>query len=269
MGLFDKRDKKRKDDFDSPVEQVDLGAVAPARPPGGPVAKAPEPAATPPSTTAPAPASASAAAPAPAPAAATAAPISNPMTTTTPLRPAPRPAPSPSMETDDYGIEKAIELMRTLPSDNVELVVQVVKFSLESVGIKLPTIIEDATRRQKDITGKITVRKDEITELEQEIRTRKDEIEALEEDHRETTMVRERLELAEQIGQAGKKKPAAPEPRDPGPDAKLGDAKADGKSDGKTEGKSDGKSDAAATAGRPSRQTAPQPTLAPLTPTKK
>ena len=51
MGLFDKKDKKRKDDFDSPVEQIDLSSVptsAPAaatRPPEPtPAARSPEPA---------------------------------------------------------------------------------------------------------------------------------------------------------------------------------------------------------------------------------
>ncbi|HVK73770.1 MAG TPA: hypothetical protein VM734_10630 [Kofleriaceae bacterium] len=229
MGLFDKRDKKgRKDDFDSPVEQVDLGAAS------APVAAAPStaavarpaepvaPVAAAPVAATPAQAAAAVATPAAAPARAAAAPV------------------RPTMEADDYGIEKAIELMRTLPSENVELVVQVVKFSLESVGIKLPTIIEDAARRQKDIQGKITVRKSEIADLEQEIRIRKEEIDRLEEDHRETTLVRERLELAEQIGQKKKSEP-----------------RSDTKSDGDA-------------GGRRSSPTNPPPaTLAPLSPTKK
>lgn len=182
MGLFDKRDKKRKDDFDSPVEQIDLSSIAaPAKSPEtAPVAKAesaPAPRAEP----------ALAATPAPAPAVKAATPAAKETRAVHP-------------ETDDYGIEKAIELMRTLPSENVELVVQVVKFSLESVGIKLPVIIEDAIRRQKDIQGRIGVLRTEIADLEAEIKTRKDEIDRLDSDHRETTMVRERLELAENIG---------------------------------------------------------------------
>ena len=200
MGLFDKRDKKRKDDFDSPVEQIDLSSVptAAARPAEPAPAKAPEPVAA----KAPDPAPAPVAAKQPEPA------VSRP-------QPQPDPAPAKSKggtvtpETDDYGIEKAIELMRTLPQENVELVVQVVKFSLESVGIKLPTIIEDAIRRQKDIQGRIGVLKGEISELEQEIKTRKDEIERLDADHKETTMVRDRLELAENIGKPRAAAPAA------------------------------------------------------------
>jgi hypothetical protein len=193
MGLFDKKDKKRKDDFDSPVDQVDLGASS--RTPE-PVAAKAAPATEP-------------AKPAPAPAASTPAPVAAPAAAT-PAPKAATPAPAPakgaaSMDNDDYGIDKAIELMRTLPQENIELVVQVVKFSLESVGIHLPTIIQDATRRQNDLQGRIAALKAEIADLEAEIKQRREEIAKHEGDHKETTMVRDRLELAEKIG----KKPAA------------------------------------------------------------
>jgi hypothetical protein len=197
MGLFDKKDKKRKDDFDSPVDQVDLGASS--RTPEPVAAKAAPAAAPAPTASTPAPA-ASTPAPAtstPAPAAAASAPKA--------ATPAPAPAKGASMDNDDYGIDKAIELMRTLPQENIELVVQVVKFSLESVGIHLPTIIQDATRRQNDLQGRIAALKAEIADLEAEIKQRREEIAKHEGDHKETTMVRDRLELAEKIG----KKPAA------------------------------------------------------------
>lgn len=181
MGLFDKRDKKRGDDFDSPVEQVDLSAVPAA-------AKA-----------------AADTAPSKAPNAATAAAPGQPEPPRAETR---RSAPPVS---DDYGIQKAIELMRTLPQDNVELVVQVVKFSLESVGIKLPIIIEDATRRQQDIQGRIGVLRGEIAEHEKEIKLRREEIERLETDFKETSTVRERLELAETIGKAKSTEPRTSE----------------------------------------------------------
>lgn len=190
MGLFDKRDKKRKDDFDSPVEQIDLSSV--------PSAKGAEPA-----RAEAVPVSAKAPDPVPEPARPVRQTDGMPQIEIIPAKGGATVTP----ETDDYGIEKAIELMRTLPQENVELVVQVVKFSLESVGIKLPTIIEDAIRRQKDIQGRIGVLRGEISELEQEIKTRKDEIDRLEADHKETSMVRDRLELAENLG---KPKPAAP-----------------------------------------------------------
>ena len=184
MGLFDKRDKKRRDDFDSPVDSVDLGS-GPAEKPA---------AAQPPPAQAAAPnvvVQAQAPAPAPAPAAAAA------------PRPAPKPQAPPPPDADNYGIEKAIELMRTLPTENIQLVVQVVKFSLESVGIKLPVIIGDAIRRQTDLRGRVDVLKAEIADLETEIKQRKDEIEKHEADYKETTTVRERLEMAEAQGKPG------------------------------------------------------------------
>jgi hypothetical protein len=212
MGLFDKKDpKKRKDDFDSPVERVDLGAMPAAA--SAPVARPAE---------APTPSAVAAELPVTTPAA-------------EPVRAAAPAHAAASVEADDYGIEKAIELMRTLPSENVELVVKVVKFSLESVGIKLPTIIEDAARRQKDIQGRIAVRKAEIADLEQEIKVRKEEIDALEFDYLETTTVRERLELAESLGQRKEAEPAQ----------------------------------AATAGGRATRPTNLPPTLAPLTTSKK
>jgi len=190
MGLFDKKDKKRgKDDFDSPMESIDLNQVsAPA-----PATSAPRAEAAAPPPAAPAAPAAASAGLKPEPAIAAPAPR--------PAPPAP-PPPSPasmmsSPDADSYGIDKAIELMRTLPSENIQLVVQVVKFSLESVGIKLPVIIDDAIRRQKDLRGRVDVLKSEIADLEQEISQRKSEIEKHEADYRETTTVRERLELAE------------------------------------------------------------------------
>lgn len=178
MGLFDKRDKKtsRKagDDFDSPVEKIDLSAPTPA----------PEPAPAPPPA---------AAAPPPGPDRLAHAAM-------------PEPEPEPEEFDSSFGIDKAIELMRTLPADNIELVVQVVKLTLESTKIKIATIIDDATRKQDDIQGRIKVLKGEIAEFEKEIATRKEEISALEADFDETSTVKERLILAEKLT----KKPAHP-----------------------------------------------------------
>src|SRR5215475_4594546 len=113
-----------------------------------------------------------------------------------PVAPTPRPAaearnPAP-MDVDhpDYGINKAIELMRMLPSENVELVVRVVKTTLESTNIKVAGIIKDATRKQGELEARVTVLKKEIAELETEIAGRRKEISALETDHKETSTVK-------------------------------------------------------------------------------
>jgi hypothetical protein len=122
-----------------------------------------------------------------------------------------RQAPAPQHVEEDvrpaYGIEQAIALMRTLPNteQSVELVVTVIKATLESLKVKVTDIIDDASRKQKDLEDRVANLKQAITEFEKEIATRKDEITRLETDHTETTMVKGRLELAEKMG-----KPSAP-----------------------------------------------------------
>src|SRR5438128_8940256 len=56
-----------------------------------------------------------------------------------------------------YGIRQAIELMRGLPGDNVDLVVHVVKKTLESMGIQIEGIVEDATLKQGEIEARAAV----------------------------------------------------------------------------------------------------------------
>jgi hypothetical protein len=97
-----------------------------------------------------------------------------------------------------YGIEQAITLMRALPVDqNPELVVAVIKTTLESLKVKVADIIHDADRKTKDLEERVANLKRAIADFEKEIETRKEEISRLEADHKETTGVRARLELAE------------------------------------------------------------------------
>jgi hypothetical protein len=115
----------------------------------------------------------------------------------------------PPPPTVDYGIDSAIQLMRALPVDqNVELVVQVIKTTLESLKVRVSDIIQDAARKQKDLEGRVSNLKREIGEFEKEIQSRKDEIARLEADHAETTSVRGRLELAERAQKAAPAKAA-------------------------------------------------------------
>jgi hypothetical protein len=102
-----------------------------------------------------------------------------------------------------YGINQAIELMRLLPVDqNPELVVQVIKGTLESMKVKVSEIIADADRKTKDLEERVGNLKRAIGDFEKEIETRKEEIGRLEADHKETTGVRARLELAERAQRA-------------------------------------------------------------------
>ncbi|MDB4967528.1 MAG: hypothetical protein JWN44_3217 [Myxococcales bacterium] len=103
-----------------------------------------------------------------------------------------------------YGIEQAITLMRALPMDqNPELVVAVIKTTLESLKVKVSDIIVDADKKTKDLEERVANLKRAIADFEKEIETRKEEIGRLEADHKETTGVRARLELAEKAQRAG------------------------------------------------------------------
>ena len=122
-------------------------------------------------------------------------------------------ATGPSVVVDDepaptYGINQAIQLMRGLPVDqNPELVVIVIKSTLESLKVKVSDIINDADRKTKDLEERVSNLKRAIADFEKEIETRKEEIGRLEADHKETSNVRQRLELAEKAQRA--QQPAA------------------------------------------------------------
>lgn len=176
MGLFDKK-KKGRDEFDSPIEQVDLSAAGAH---GALTAEEDDDDDSPPARAQASTASPASSRPAaPAPAAVRTGGSRSPVTT--------------------YGIDDAIQLMRTLPQENVELVVRVVKHTLESTRIDIGAIIDDASQKQQRIEARVQVLKDAIADLEREIQIRRKEIDELETDHRETTKVKERLVLAEKL----------------------------------------------------------------------
>jgi hypothetical protein len=99
--------------------------------------------------------------------------------------------------TPRYGIAEAIQLLRGLPTDHGELVVRVVRATLASLDVRLPEIIEDATRKQKITQDKIAAEHVQVAELEKQLEAHRKEIAALEADLKETTSVKERLQLAE------------------------------------------------------------------------
>jgi hypothetical protein len=102
-----------------------------------------------------------------------------------------------------YGIAEATLLMRSLPVDqNVELVVRVVRNTLESMNVQLPEIIEDAVDKEKTLQSRMETLNGEIAEFTTQIDQRRQEIARLQEELSETTTVKERLSLAQQL--AGK-----------------------------------------------------------------
>ncbi|MCA8922331.1 MAG: hypothetical protein KDD82_11010 [Planctomycetes bacterium] len=116
-----------------------------------------------------------------------------------PPKPTPRPVLRQPAPGTPYGIDRAIALMRTLPRGNVEVIVQVVKATLESNDVEVKAIIADATRRQEELRSNVDARLAEISDLESKVARLKREIEEFEALHAEVSMVKERLILAEEL----------------------------------------------------------------------
>jgi|KBSMisStandDraft_5_1062788.scaffolds.fasta_scaffold433739_1 hypothetical protein len=110
----------------------------------------------------------------------------------------------------DYGIGEAIQLLRGLPVDqNPELVVRVVRATLASLSVRLADIIEDAARKQKATQDRIASEHGKVAELEKQLGEHRREIASLEADLKETTTVKDRLQMAEK---SAEKAAASPTP---------------------------------------------------------
>jgi len=117
-----------------------------------------------------------------------------------PVQPAPANLPRPN-----YGIGDAINLMRSLPQDlqTTDIVVQVIKRTLESAKIDVAAIIADASHKEDGIERRIRELQAEIENFQAQIQTRSGEIARLQVDLEETSRVKERLVMAEKLTSAG------------------------------------------------------------------
>jgi hypothetical protein len=99
-----------------------------------------------------------------------------------------------------YGIGQAILLMRSLPVDqNVELVVRVIRQTLESMNVQLPDIIDDASAKETALQGRMERLDLEIEAYAEQIEVRRQEISQLQAELRETSTVKDRLLLAQKL----------------------------------------------------------------------
>jgi hypothetical protein len=99
--------------------------------------------------------------------------------------------------TRPYGIADVMSLMRSLPNDaNVDLMVRVVRVTLNSVDVRFEDIIADATQRQQSLEETVATLRQRIGDLEGQIEGRKRDIAAYEADLKETSFVKERLQAA-------------------------------------------------------------------------
>ena len=95
-----------------------------------------------------------------------------------------------------FGIERAIELMRSLPTaENPALVALAVARTLTALDVMVPDIVDDATSRQKDLEAKLATLRGSCDALETEIERGVDEVVKLEAFLAEVASVLERLEL--------------------------------------------------------------------------
>ena len=96
-----------------------------------------------------------------------------------------------------FGIDRAIQLMRSLPTEqNPELVAMVIASTLESLEVNVSHIIEDAHARAIELEARIANIKAKNKELEKEIEVGVDEIVKLEASLAEAMSVKERIQLA-------------------------------------------------------------------------
>jgi len=97
---------------------------------------------------------------------------------------------------NDYTIDRVLDLMREVPADgpNSKLVIQVVRKTLESAGINLPSVLEMSNQRQDAITNEIVRLQTEISSLRQAIDEKTEQVSKLQSYLGELGQLRERFE---------------------------------------------------------------------------
>jgi len=98
-----------------------------------------------------------------------------------------------------YGITDLIRLLKTVPitEQDSQLVVQVIKMTLESAGVKSSLVIDDALAQEKGIRDAMDMLETQLVVLGKEIDARRDQIAQLEVALRETIGARNLLAGAE------------------------------------------------------------------------
>ena len=106
----------------------------------------------------------------------------------------------PAAPNRPYGIMDLIRLMKTIPIDHhPDLVVRVIRTTLESVGVHSSAVVEDALRQENAIRDQIAKVEGDIEGLAREIQDRRAQIAQLEVDLAETIYAKERLQGAETV----------------------------------------------------------------------
>ena len=120
----------------------------------------------------------------------------------------------PAAKGPSYGVADLIALIKSIPIDHhPDLVVQVVKTTLESVGVHVADIMDDAARLESDVKDRIAAIEGEIGGLAQEIDRRRDLIAQLRSDVADLTFAKERWQKADNAMFTAPPPKAAAEPK--------------------------------------------------------
>ena len=133
------------------------------------------------------------------------------------------PVASASAGNRSYGIDDAIELMRKMPvsgGSNSDMIVNVVRTTLESAGVNVGSVLDDGQAKLDRIAKRISDLQGEVGDLEGQVQRCRDRIRDLEADIAETTLVKERLLLAQQSNE-GAAGDAKDEDHDDIPDTRV------------------------------------------------
>lgn len=107
--------------------------------------------------------------------------------------PAPPPQPSPPR----FGVDEAMALMRALPlDDDSDLVLRVVRKTLQSTGVSVEELVASARKREIAHEETLANDRDSIAQLERDIAARKAHIEEVVAQLKETESLRKRLQEA-------------------------------------------------------------------------
>ena len=94
-----------------------------------------------------------------------------------------------------YTVEQALHLIRQLPLErmNEELIVKVIRATLENVGVSIPALLEAAAQQQDAITNEIVRLQSDIVSLQQAIEQKSSQVATYQSQLAELSSLRERF----------------------------------------------------------------------------
>lgn len=108
----------------------------------------------------------------------------------------------------DYGVDKAIELINGLPQNDLDSAIEVVMHTLESMGIDVGAIINDAEQKEYRLAERIDFLKREIETISSQISKHGEEIGQYSGELEEILAIRKLLEVND-VAPSAKQKASA------------------------------------------------------------